>query len=210
MGEHHLPKPPCGFLSPLLQYASLRGSYAFRHSPLFSKDFHMKLLVGAIACLFVSILIQGCTGKEESTGGGKSQEEAAIEKNLIDLADANTQFPRTKDSQSILRFYSQDYEGVSNGKSESLKDTEKYLSDVLERINLGEPIGISSKVANIKISVTSTSGWARYSYEYKLGRGGDILETNQGQCTTIFRKQRETWLIQHEHCSTESQFPFTQ
>lgn len=168
----------------------------------------MKLLVGVTGCLFVLILGQGCTGKEESTGGGKTPEQAAIEQILIDLANANTQFPRTKDPQSILRFYSQDYEGISNGKSDSLKDTEKYLADVLERINLGEPIGISSKVANIKTSVTSTLGWATYSYEYKVGSGGAVLQTNQGQCTTIFRKQGDTWLIRHEHCSMETPFPF--
>ncbi|MBK8277229.1 MAG: hypothetical protein IPK92_15770 [Nitrospira sp.] len=107
----------------------------------------MKLLAGAIACLFVLILNQGCTGKEESTGGehkptggGKTQDQAAIEQKLIDLANANTEFPHTKDSQSILRFYAQDYEGINDGKSESLKDTEKYLSDVLERINLENPL----------------------------------------------------------------------
>jgi ketosteroid isomerase-like protein len=162
----------------------------------------MKLLTGAIASLFILILSQGCTGKEESTGGGKTQEQAAIEQLLIDLANANTQFPRTKDPKSILRFYSQDYEGISEGKSESLKDTEKYLADVLECINLGEPIGISSKVANIKTSVTSTLGWVIYSYEYKVGSGGAVLQTIQGQCTTIFKKQGNTWLIRHEHCST--------
>jgi len=169
----------------------------------------MKLFGGAIACLFALTLIQGCTGKEDTssgehkdTGGGKTQEETLIEKKIIDLANASTQFPKTKDSQSILRFYSQEYEGINNGKSESLKDTEKYLADVLERINLGEPIGISSKVANIKTSVTSTSGWATYSYEFKFGSGGAVLQSNQGQCTAIFKKQGDSWLIQHEHCST--------
>lgn len=166
----------------------------------------MKSPVGAIACLFVVILIQGCTEKEESTGSGKTQEQAAIEQTLIDLANANTEFPRTKDSKSILRFYSQDYEGISNGKSESLKDIEKFLSDVLERINLGEPIGISSKVTNIKSSVTGPSDWTTYEFEYKLGSGGAALQTNQGQCTTIFRKQGDSWLIRHEHCSTANLF----
>jgi ketosteroid isomerase-like protein len=177
-----------------------------RHSALFSTDFHMNFLVGAIAGLFVFILIQGCTGKEESTGGGKNQEEAAIEKKLIDLADANTQFPHTKDSQSVLRFYSQDYAGIDNGNAESLKDIEKYLSDVLERMNLGEPLGISSKVTNIKTSVTGPLGWATYEFEWKLGRGGVVLQTNQGQCSTIFRKQGDSWLIRHEHCSTANPF----
>lgn len=173
----------------------------------------MKLFGGAIACLLALTVMQGCTGKEDTpigehkdTGAGKTEEETLIEKKIIDLANASTQFPKTKDSQSILRFYSHEYEGINNGKSESLKDIEKYLSEVLERINLGEPIGISSKVTNIRTSVTGPSGWATYESEYKLGSGGAVLQTTQGLCTTIFRKQGDSWLIRHEHCSTANPF----
>ena len=164
-----------------------------------------------VTCLCVALLIQGCAGKEDAMsgeqkamGGGKPQEEALIEKTIVEIAHASIEFPRTKDPQSILRFYAQDYTGITDGKSDSLKETEDYLSDVLDRLHLGEPIGISSKVTNIKTSVTGPSGWATYEYEYKLGSGGAVLQTNQGQCTTIFRKQGDVWLIQHEHCSTDS------
>jgi ketosteroid isomerase-like protein len=170
----------------------------------------MKLFVRGLGCLLALFVIQGCTGKEDTTsgeqketGGAKTQEEVLIEKTIIDLASVNTQFPKTKDSQSILRFYSKDYAGINNGKSDSLKDVEKYLSDLVDRINLGEPIGISAKVANIQASVTGVSGWATYEYEYKLGRGGVVLQMDQGKCTAIFKKQGDSWLIRHEHCSTE-------
>ena len=176
----------------------------------------MKLIVRAIACLFVLILIQGCTGKEESTsgeqhntGGGKTQEETLVEKTIVDLANVITEFPKTKDPQSIRRFYTQDYAGITNGKSNSLKEEEQYLSDLVERLNLGEPMGISSTVSNLKATVVGTVGWVTYEYDYKLGRSGMALQSDHGQCTAILRKQGGTWLIQHEHCSTESQFPFT-
>ena len=176
----------------------------------------LRLLVRTITCLFVLILIQGCTGNEESmsggqkdTSGGKSQEETLAEKTIVDLANAITVFPKTKDPQSIRRFYTQDYTGITNGKSNSLKEEEKYLSDLVERLNLGEPMGISSKVSNLKATVVGTVGWVMYEYEYKLGRGGMALEADQGQCTAILRKQGGTWLVQHEHCSTASQLPFT-
>jgi len=162
----------------------------------------MKLYGGVIACLFALTLAQGCTGKDDTPSGGKSQEETLIEKNLLDLANAQTQFPHSKDSQSILRFYAPDYEGINNGKSESVKDIEKSLADVLEQINLGAPIGISSKITNIKTSVTGPSGWATYESEYKVGSGGTVLQTNQEKCTAIFKKQGDSWLIRHEHCST--------
>lgn len=169
----------------------------------------MKLVGGAIACLLALAVIQGCTGKDDTTtgehkdaGGGKSQEETLIEKTLIDLANAYTQFPHTKDVQSILRFYTQDYEGINHGKAESVKDIGQSLADVLERINLGAPIGILVKVTNIQPSVTRSSGWATFEYDYKLGSGGAVLETEQGKCTTIFKKQGDAWLIRHNHCST--------
>ena len=175
----------------------------------------LRLPVRTMACLFVVILIQGCTGNEESmsgaqkdTSGGKSQEETLAEKTIVDLANAMTEFPKTKDPQSVRRFYTQDYTGITNGKSNSLKESEKYLSDLVERLNLGEPMGISSKVSNLKATVVGTVGWVTYEYEYKLGRGGIALEADQGQCTTILRKQGGTWLVQHEHCSTASQLPF--
>lgn len=187
----------------------------FTVSALSPKDFQVKLIVRTIACLFVLILIQGCTGKEESTsgeqkdtGGGKAQEETLVEKTILDLANAMTEFPKTKDPQSIRRFYAQDYAGITNGKSISLKESEKYLSDLVERLNLGEPMGISSKVSNLKANVVGTVGWVTYEYEYKLGRSGMALEADQGQCTAILRKQGGTWLIHHEHCSTASPFPF--
>ena len=52
-------------------------------------------------------------------------------------------------------------------------------------------------------TVAGTFGWATYEYEYKLGSAGAVMQADQGRCTTIFRKQGSTWLIQHEHCSTD-------
>ena len=146
--------------------------------------------------------------EQKPVGGGSAQEEALVEKTIVDLANAMTEFPKTKDPQSIKRFYTQDYAGITDGKSNSLKEEEQYLADLIERLNLGEPMGISSKVSNLKTAVVGSVGWVKYEYEYKLGRSGMALESNQGQCTSILRKQGGTWLIQHEHCSTASRYPF--
>jgi ketosteroid isomerase-like protein len=171
----------------------------------------MKPLNGILACLLVVAVIPACTGKEETTSGepkgagaARTQDEILLEKTVTDLASRGTEFPKTKGSQSILRFYSPDYAGINNGKSESLKDIEKYLSDLIERINLGEPIGISAKVSDIKTGTSGSLGWATFDYDYKVGSGGAVLQAEQGKCTTIFRKQGDSWLIQHDHCSTES------
>ena len=170
----------------------------------------MKPLRVAFSCLLALAVIQGCTGREDTTSSEqkeaaseKTQEEVLLEKTIVDLANAHVEFPKTKDAKSILRFYSQDYAGITNGKSESRGDLEKYLSDLIDRINLGEPIGISAKVSNIKTSVNGAFAWATSEYEYKQGRGGVVMQMEQGKCTAVFRKQGGSWLIQHEHCSTE-------
>lgn len=175
----------------------------------------MNLHVGTIASLFALILIQGCTGKDDTPtfqqnakGDVVTQEEGLIVTTLNEVANAESQFSKTKDSVSILRFYAQDYAGIKDGKSKTVKDQEKYLLEVLDQINLGEPIGISSKVMNIKPSVAERLGWATYEYEYKVVRSGVLQQVSQGQCTAIFRKQADSWLIRHEHCSTASPTPF--
>jgi ketosteroid isomerase-like protein len=170
---------------------------------------HSRITTKTMACVFALILIQGCMSKEELTDEGKTHEEALVEKTIVDIAHATTEFQKTKGPKSILRFYAQDYSGVNDGKLDSLKETQEYLSDVLERINLGAPIGISSKVTNMRANVVGPLGWATYDYEYKLGSSGVTLEATQGHCTTIFRKHEDLWLVQHEHCSTDSPSPFS-
>jgi ketosteroid isomerase-like protein len=175
---------------------------------------YMNLHVGTIASVFALILIQDGTGKadpppsqQNAKGDVLTQEEALIAATLNNVANAETQFSKTKDAVSILRFYAQDYAGIKDGKSETVKDQKQYLAEVLEQINSDEPIGISSKVLNIKPSVTGRLGWAMYEYEYKVIRSGVLQRFSQGQCTAIFKKEADSWLIRHEHCSTASPTP---
>ena len=179
----------------------------------------MNLSVRTFALLFALILIHGCTGKDDASmsqqnaeGNAITHEEDLIVTTLNNVAKAESQFSKTKNSPSILRFYTQDYAGVKDGKSQTVKDQETYLAEVLVRINSDEPIGILSRVMNIKASVAGTFGWATYEYEYKVGRSGGrsgvLQQVSQGQCTAIFTKQADAWLIRHEHCSTVRPTPF--
>jgi ketosteroid isomerase-like protein len=182
--------------------------------PLVGPD--MNLHIGMVVPFLALILLQGCTGKDDpptsQQEGGITQEEGLIVTTLNEVATAESQFYSTKDSLSILRFYAQDYVGIKDGKSETLNDKSKYLVEVLDQIKIGEPIGISSKVMNIKPSVAGRFGWATYEYEYKVGRSGGrsgvLHQVSQGHCTAIFTKQADAWRIRHEHCSTANPTPF--
>jgi len=176
---------------------------------------YMHLLVGTIASLFVLIFIQGGTGnadtppfQQQAKGDVITKEVTLITATLNDIANAESQFSKTKDAVSILRFYTQDYAGIKDGKSETVKGQEEYLAEVLDQINLGEPIGIVSNFMNIKPSVAGRLGWATYEYEYKIVRSGVLQRFSQGQCTAIFIMQTDSWLIRHEHCSRVSPTPF--
>jgi ketosteroid isomerase-like protein len=169
----------------------------------------MNLFVRTFALLFALVLIHGCTGKDDAStsqqnarGNAITQEEDLIVTTLKNVATAESQLSKTKDPLSILCFYTQDYTGVKDGKSQTVKDQETYLAEVLARINSDEPIGILSRVMNIKASVAGTFGWATYEYEYKVLRSGMLQRYSNGRCTAIFRKQADVWLIRHEHWST--------
>jgi hypothetical protein len=126
---------------------------------------YMHLYAGTIASLLVLILIQGGTGNADTLPSLQNektdvitQEEALIVTTLNNVANAESQISKTKDAASIFRFYAQDYAGIKDGKSETVKDQNKYLAEVLEQINSDEPIGISSKVMNINPSVAGIFG----------------------------------------------------
>ena len=125
---------------------------------------------------------------------------------LTEVGAAESQCNSARDSESILHFCAQGYAGIKDGGSGTVKDHKKYLADILEQINLGEPIGISSKLKDIEASVEGRFGWSTYEYEYKVGRSGGksgvLQEVSQGQCTVILRKHADSWLIRHQHCST--------
>ena len=100
----------------------------------------MNLPVGTIASVFALILIHAGIGiadtslsQQNAKGDVITQEEALIVTTLNEVANAESQFSKTKDSASILRFYTQDYAGIKDGKSETVKDQEEYLAEVLDQ-----------------------------------------------------------------------------
>ena len=173
----------------------------------------MKLQTFIAMIVFCAVtVVAGCTNREESSteatkegaGKPKSAEVIAIENSISNLAKSMTDFPQTKDKQSVLKFATKDYVGIQDGEDANSKETEKYLSDLLERINLGEPIGISYHVTNINTHTSGITAWATYDFSYKLGSGGVPLEQMEGKCTAVLKKESDIWLFQHEHCSSDT------
>lgn len=129
-------------------------------------------------------------------------DDTVIVKTITDMAKSITDFPRTRDVQSVLKFFTKDYTEISDGEYDSLKGIETILTDLEEQINLGLPVGISFKVTDVKARTIGTIGWGTYNYVVKIGSGGEVLEEEQGKCTFICKKVGLTWLIHHQHSST--------
>lgn len=130
-------------------------------------------------------------------------DEDAIKKLINDYAKIESNFPRTLDIQSILNVYAPDSSRIEDGEVESIDDTKKDLADIEEMINLGNAIGISSRVSNIKVkALPGGHGWAIYDYSIKSGVAGTVIMEDSGICTAIFKKTGAAWFIQHKHCST--------
>src|SRR5437016_4062447 len=73
---------------------------------------------------------------------------------ITDQAKALSDFPRSRDKHAVLKFFFQDYSSITDGEVGNLKDMEKELSDLEKQINLGNPLGISDRVSNIKVQVS--------------------------------------------------------
>ncbi len=134
-----------------------------------------------------------------------SAEAAAVKTTIINQAKAMTEFTRTRDKSSILKFTTKHYIGISDGEWESAEGSDKFLLQVLEQINLGGQIGISYQVSDIPTHVSGESGdhaWAMYDFNSKLGRGGYPVHEKQGRCTAILRKADIRWFYEHEHGSS--------
>ena len=81
------------------------------------------------------------------------------------------------------------------------------MDDLAEGIKLGEPIGRTLKITNLNIHpLTDRVAWVTWQDESKVGRGGTIVSNIKQKCSALVRKNEETWVIFHEHCSTINEY----
>ncbi len=125
---------------------------------------YMNLLVGTIASLFVLILIQGGTGnadtppfQQDAKGDVITQEEALIAQHSTILRTLSHNFQKRKTPHPFSVSTRKIMQESKTGNQKRSRTKKQYLAEVLDQINLGEPIGISSKVMNIKPSVAGRS-----------------------------------------------------
>lgn len=159
--------------------------------------------------LVLTISLLGLAGCQELADKDTARVKAEIEATVQQVAKAWEEFPKSLDRTLLLKHYAADYTGVKDGANETLKDLEKSFDDLAERIKLGSAIGISYSITELKIQpFTARLALLTYQDQTKMGQGGVLLNDTKTKCSTLVRKDGETWLVFHEHCSTVSQLPF--
>jgi ketosteroid isomerase-like protein len=154
-----------------------------------------------IFMLITSLL--GLIGCQELSDKDTARIKAEIEASVNQASKDWEEFPKSLDRPRVLKHYAADYSGVKDGASETLKDLEKSVDDFAEEIKLGSASGMSYKLTELTIHpLTERLAWMTYQDETKRGQGGMLLRDTKAKCSTLVRKEGETWLVVHEHCST--------
>jgi ketosteroid isomerase-like protein len=153
--------------------------------------------------LMLTISLLGLVGCQGLSDKDRARVQAEIEASVNQASKDWEEFPKSLDRPRLLKYYTADYAGVKDGTRENLKDLEKSFDDLAEQIKLGDVIGISDKITELNIQpFTERLALLTYQDETKVGRGGMLLRASKSTCSTLVRKEGETWLVFHEHCST--------
>lgn len=129
------------------------------------------------------------------------QDEEAIEQTIKDAAAGAAAFSETRDRQTVLKLYANDYEGTQDGETETKAAIEQWLSDYESELKQGSTLRFIGAVSNVKTGFVESLAWATYDYVFQAIRNGELEGQDAGKCTTLLRKEGADWLIFHEHCS---------
>lgn len=128
-------------------------------------------------------------------------DEAAVEQVLIAEAKSAATFAETRDTQTVLKLYTADYSGIQDGEAETRETIEQWLSEYGSALEQGSRVHFLGAVSNLSTHLSGESAWSTYDYVFQSIRNGELDAQEHGKCTSILRKEREGWLIRHEHCS---------
>lgn len=126
-------------------------------------------------------------------------EEATVQHVITAVADAVTAFPHTKDRQSVLKFFMNNFSSIDDVERGSIQTLEKTLTEI-EKDLAKESLIMTEKISNITVHLSGKVAWATYDDMLTLARQHGTVE-EEALCTAILRKTDAGWLYQHEHCS---------
>lgn len=159
-------------------------------------------LVSEVLAAGGSRMLAAGRGQPTSDRARQEREATAVARTITASAQALSDFPRTRNTGSVLSFYSKDYVGVENGEESSLDDERQILTELRDRIERGVSIEISNSARNIRVRVVGSIAWATYDYLFRIAVGDGDWDEESGKCTSVLEKSGTAWLLDHEHCSS--------
>jgi ketosteroid isomerase-like protein len=156
-------------------------------------------------CVLAVLLVLVMSSSDEVLA---ESEEATVQHVITAVADAVTAFPHTKDRQSVLKFFMQNFSSIDDVERGSIQTLENTLTEI-EKDLAKESLMMTEKISNITVHVSGTVAWATYNDVLTLARQHGTVE-EEALCTAILRKTDAGWFYQHEHCSAYPTQPETE
>lgn len=152
--------------------------------------------LSAVVALAFTLSLSACSKSERNN----TTEEVT---NLLSkYSESISNYPKTLDIQSIFGIYDPAATIFLNGVEIDNNASKLEFEKLKEEINLGGKIGLSSRISNINIQELSDNYvMALYDSEIKLGTAGIIDSEVKQKCTVLLEKNKQSWLVTHEHCS---------
>ena len=145
------------------------------------------------------IILAGCFGWSLSAWAG--QDEEAVHRTITQAVAGTATFSESRDKQTVLMLYTDDYVGTQDGQAETKAAIEQWLSDYESELKRGNRLRFIGAVSNLKTGLDGSTAWAIYDYVFQAVRDGEIEGQDAGTCTSLLRKEHSSWRIFHDHCS---------
>ena len=129
------------------------------------------------------------------------QQEEEVEKTVKGASAAAASFSESRDKDAVLQWYSDDYQGIQDGETETKAAIDTWLDAYGAELQQGSRLYFIGAVSNLKPTVIGSLAWATYDYVFQAVRNGELEGQDIGKCTGLLRKEATRWLIFHEHCS---------
>lgn len=149
--------------------------------------------------LLWAVLCAGAVGWSLPAWAG--QDEEAIHRTITQAVAGTAAFSESRDKQTILMLYTDDYAGVQDGQPESKAAIEQWLNEYESELNQGNRLRFIGAVSNLRTSIAGETAWALYDYVFQAIREGETEGQDAGTCTSLLRKEQSDWRIFHDHCS---------
>ena len=145
------------------------------------------------------MLLAGSFGWSLSAWAG--QDEEAVQRTVTQAVAGTATFSESRDKQSVLMLYTDDYVGSQDGQAETKVAIEQWLTDYESELRQGNRLRFIGAVSNLKTGLEGSTAWAIYDYVFQAIRDGEIEGQDAGTCTSLLRKEHSAWRIFHDHCS---------